>query len=162
MNENMNNFDSILAKLMNQKHLLVPAILLGLVAVLVVPLPPSMLDVLLAANISLAAVILLTTVYTKSPLDFSVFPALLLMTTLGRLVLNVASTRLILSADAATPEEGSAMAGHVIEAFGSFVAGSSIIVGGIIFLILVIVQLYDLMQVQWKMIQELWLLVEKH
>ena len=140
MNATMNRLDSILVKLMNQKHLLVPAMLLGLVAVLVVPLPPGMLDVLLAANISLAAVILLTTVYTKSPLDFSVFPALLLMTTLGRLVLNVASTRLILSADATTPEEGSAMAGQVIEAFGTFVAGSSIIVGGIIFLILIVVQ----------------------
>jgi flagellar biosynthesis protein FlhA len=108
--------------------------------VLVVPLPPTILDVFLAANISLAAVILLTTIYTKSPLDFSVFPALLLITTLGRLVLNVASTRLILSADTPTPEQGDAIAGHVIEAFGTFVAGSNIVVGGIIFLILVVVQ----------------------
>ncbi len=140
MNIRMNQFDSILSTFVQKKHLLVPSLLLGLVAILVVPLPPGILDVFLAANISLAAVILLTTVYTKSPLDFSVFPALLLITTLGRLVLNVASTRLILSADATTPEQGGDMAGHVIEAFGTFVAGSSIIVGGIIFLILVIVQ----------------------
>lgn len=140
----MNNvrfqFDAFIASASKRKHVLVPGFLLGLVAVLVVPLPPTILDVFLAANISLAAVILLTTIYTKSPLDFSVFPALLLITTLGRLVLNVASTRLILSADTPTPEQGDAIAGHVIEAFGTFVAGSNIVVGGIIFLILVVVQ----------------------
>ncbi len=140
MSTTINTFDSLLNSLLKRRHIFVPALLMGLVAVLVVPLPPGILDVLLAANISLAAVILLTTVYTKSPLDFSVFPALLLITTLGRLVLNVASTRLILSADAPTPEQAGAIAGHVIEAFGTFVAGSSIIVGGIIFLILVVVQ----------------------
>ncbi len=133
-------FDDAFAWIMHRKHMLVPSFLLGLVAVLVIPLPPVILDVFLAANISLAAVILLTTVYTKSPLDFSVFPALLLITTLGRLVLNVASTRLILSADTPTPEQGDAIAGHVIEAFGTFVAGSNIVVGGIIFMILVVVQ----------------------
>jgi flagellar biosynthesis protein FlhA len=133
-------FDGAMAWIMQRKHMLVPSFLLGLVAVLVIPLPPAILDVFLAANISLAAVILLTTVYTKSPLDFSVFPALLLITTLGRLVLNVASTRLILSADTPTPEQGDAIAGHVIEAFGTFVAGSNIVVGGIIFMILVVVQ----------------------
>jgi flagellar biosynthesis protein FlhA len=140
MSVHSNRFEYYLAQIVSRRHYLVPTLLLSLVAVLVVPLPPGMLDVLLAANISLAAVILLTTVYTKSPLDFSVFPALLLITTLGRLVLNVASTRLILSADASSPEAAVGMAGHVIEAFGGFVAGSSIIVGAIIFLILVIVQ----------------------
>ncbi|HIA71212.1 MAG TPA: flagellar type III secretion system protein FlhA [Phycisphaerales bacterium] len=135
-----NRFDSLINEIIKRKHFLVPTFLLGLVAVLVIPLPPALLDIFLAANISLAAVILLTTVYTKSPLDFSVFPALLLITTLGRLVLNVASTRLILSADTPTPEQGDAIAGHVIEAFGTFVAGSNIVVGGIIFLILVVVQ----------------------
>ena len=104
MNLIANRFESFLTQLASRRHYLVPGLLLSLVAVLVVPLPPAMLDVLLAANISLAAVILLTTIYTKSPLDFSVFPALLLITTLGRLVLNVASTRLILSADASSPE----------------------------------------------------------
>ena len=140
MNLIANRFEGFLKQLASRRHYLVPGLLLSLVAVLVVPIPPAMLDVLLAANISLAAVILLTTIYTKSPLDFSVFPALLLITTLGRLVLNVASTRLILSADASSPEAAVGMAGQVIEAFGGFVAGSSIIVGAIIFLILVIVQ----------------------
>ncbi len=88
------------------RHLLVPVSFLTLIVVLVVPLPPLLMDVLLSANISLAAVVLLTTIYMSRPLDFSVFPALLLATTLFRLVLNVASTRLILTADAATPGAG--------------------------------------------------------
>ena len=122
------------------RHLLVPLSFLALIVVLVVPLPPAVMDVLLAANISLAAIILLTTIYMSRPLDFSVFPALLLATTLFRLVLNVASTRLILSADADTPTEAELVAGHVIHAFGGFVAGDSIVVGAIIFIILVVVQ----------------------
>src|SRR5436189_2102233 len=122
------------------RHLLVPMSFLSLIVVLVVPLPPALMDILIAANISLAAVILLTTVYMTRPLDFSVFPVLLLATTLFRLVLNVASTRLILSANASTPEEAASVAGHVIQAFGGFVAGESVIVGAIIFIILIVVQ----------------------
>jgi flagellar biosynthesis protein FlhA len=122
------------------RHLLVPLSFLGLIIVLVVPLPPAVMDVLLSANISLAAVILLTTIYMARSLDFSVFPALLLATTLFRLVLNVASTRLILTADADTPEQAVGVAGHVIQAFGTFVAGESVVVGAIIFIILVVVQ----------------------
>jgi flagellar biosynthesis protein FlhA len=122
------------------RHLLVPIAFLTLIIVLVVPLPPPVMDVLLSANISLAAVILLTTIYMNRPLDFSVFPALLLATTLFRLVLNVASTRLILTADADTPEQAEGVAGHVIQAFGTFVAGESIVVGAIIFIILIVVQ----------------------
>ena len=121
-------------------HLLVPISFLMLIVVLVVPLPPAMMDLLISANISLAAIILLTTIYMGRPLDFSVFPALLLATTLFRLVLNVASTRLILSADAESPEQATAVAGHVVEAFGNFVAGESVMVGVIIFIILVVVQ----------------------
>src|SRR5436189_4811098 len=79
------------------RHLMVPLSFLSLIVVLVIPLPPAVMDVLISANISLAAVILLTTIYMSRPLEFSVFPALLLGTTLFRLVLNVASTRLILS-----------------------------------------------------------------
>jgi flagellar biosynthesis protein FlhA len=87
------------------------------------------------------AVILLTTsIYMNRPLDFSVFPALLLATTLFRLVLNVASTRLILSADASTPDEAEGVAGYVIQTFGTFVAGESPVVGAIIFIILIVVQ----------------------
>ena len=131
---------AFVAVVIRYKHFLVPLAILGLVAVLVVPMPPFMLDVLLSFNISLAAIILLTTVYMSQPLEFSVFPALLLGTTLFRLVLNIASTRLILSADATTPAEAAGVAGEVIEAFGTFVAGSSLVVGVIIFLILIIVQ----------------------
>src|SRR5882762_5103776 len=107
------------------RHLVVPLSFLALIVVLVIPLPTPVMDVLICANISLAAVILLTTIYMTRPLDFSVFPSLLLSTTLFRLVLNVASTRLILSANATTPQEAAAVAGHVIQAFGSFVAGQS-------------------------------------
>ncbi|MFZ2873515.1 MAG: flagellar biosynthesis protein FlhA [Phycisphaerales bacterium] len=111
-----------------------------LMGVLLVPLPPAVMDILIVANISLSVVILLTTIYMNHPLDFSVFPSLLLATTLLRLVLNVASTRLILTADASTPEQAAGVAGHVIMAFGQFVAGDSLFVGVVIFLIMVIVQ----------------------
>ena len=84
----------------------------GIVAVLIIPVPPSFLDLLLAANISLSLIILLSTLYLKRPLDFSVFPGLLLVVTLFRLSLNVASTRLIL---------GEGYAGAVINSFGNFV-----------------------------------------
>ena len=134
------NIPAIMLMIGRYKHLLVPLAFLGLIVVLVIPLPPAIMDVLLCANISIAAIVLLTTIYMDRPLDFSVFPALLLATTLFRLVLNVASTRLILTADADSPEQAVAIAGHVIEAFGSFVAGESIVVGVIIFAILVIVQ----------------------
>ena len=118
----------------------VPISLIGLLAVIIVPLHPMAMDVLIAANISLAAVVLLTTVFVKSPLELSVFPSLLLATTLFRLVLNVASTRLILSADATSPDQVTGVAGEVIEAFGDFVAGGNLIVGLIIFIILIVVQ----------------------
>ncbi len=121
------------------RSLLVPITFVGLIAVVVVPLPPGVMDILISANLALAAVILLTTIYVKSPLDFSVLPSLLLATTLFRLVLNIATTRMILSADG-TAEQAMGVAGAVIESFADFVAGSSIVVGVIIFLILIIVQ----------------------
>jgi flagellar biosynthesis protein FlhA len=127
-------------KLRQYRGLLVPIGFISMLIVLLVPIPPWLMDVLICANISLAVVILLTTVYMDHPLDFSVFPSLLLATTLLRLVLNIGSTRLILTAEGATPDEAAYAAGHVIEAFGSFVAGSSLFVGIVIFLILVIVQ----------------------
>ncbi|MFK7961684.1 MAG: flagellar biosynthesis protein FlhA [Phycisphaerales bacterium] len=122
------------------RHFLVPGAFLSLIVVLVIPLPAAIMDVLLAFNISLSAVILMTTVYMRRPLDFSVFPSLLLGTTLLRLVLNVATTRLILSAEASSPADVGQVAGKVIEAFGTFVAGQNPIVGVIIFIILVVVQ----------------------
>ena len=122
------------------RHLIVPVSFLALVGVLVVPLPSAVLDLLLCLNIAIGAIVLMTTIYMRKPLDFSVFPALLLGTTLFRLVLNVASTRLILSIESKDPATATAAAGHVIEAFANFVAGSNAVVGAIIFIILVIVQ----------------------
>ena len=89
----------------------VPVAFIMLIGVIVVPMSPFVLDVLIAANIALAVIILLTVLFVESPLDFSGFPSLLLATTLVRLVLNIASTRLILTADASTPEEATAVAG---------------------------------------------------
>ncbi|HEU4587356.1 MAG TPA: flagellar biosynthesis protein FlhA [Gemmatimonadales bacterium] len=100
------------------------------VGLLVVPLPPMLLDGLLATSIALSVVVLLVTVSTKDPLEFSIFPSLLLLLTLLRLGLNVSTTRLILS-------EGKA--GHVIEAFGSAVIGGNYVVGMVIFLILIVI-----------------------
>ncbi len=121
-------------------HLIVPVSFLGLVGVLVVPLPAAILDLLICFNIAIAAIVLMTTIYMRKPLDFSVFPALLLGTTLLRLVLNVATTRLILSIESKDPATASQAAGHVIQAFAQFVAGSNAVVGVIIFVILVVVQ----------------------
>jgi flagellar biosynthesis protein FlhA len=122
------------------RSLIVPIGFVMLLSVLIIPLPPAMLDILIAFNISLGVIILLTTIYMNRSLEFSVFPSLLLATTMFRLVLNVASTRLILTADAATPEEAIGVAGKVISAFGTFVAGDSLFVGVIIFAILMVVQ----------------------
>src|SRR4051812_28493328 len=84
--------------LMQNRAMLFPLLLIGSLAVFLVPLPPSILDLLLVVNIAISIVILVTTVYVKSPLEFAVFPSLLLAVTLFRLVLNVATTRLILTA----------------------------------------------------------------
>ncbi len=118
----------------------VPLAFVGMLVVVVVPMSPVVMDLLIAANIALAAIILLTTIYVETPLDFSVFPSLLLGTTLLRLVLNIASTRLILSVEAEDAESATAVAGQVIEAFASFVAGNSMVVGVILFAILILVQ----------------------
>ncbi|MEC9374436.1 MAG: flagellar biosynthesis protein FlhA, partial [Planctomycetota bacterium] len=126
--------------LAKHRGLLVPIAIISMLGVIVVPLPPVLMDALIALNISIAIIMLMTTVYSEKPLEFSVFPSLLLGTTMLRLVLNIASTRLILTADANSPEEAVGVAGKVISAFGTFVAGDSLIVGAIIFLILVIVQ----------------------
>jgi flagellar biosynthesis protein FlhA len=106
-----------------------------ILAVMLLPLPARFLDILLVLNITFSLIILLTSVYTLRPLDFSIFPSLLLMTTLFRLSLNIASTRLILLHG----HEGTTAAGHVIHAFGYFVVGGNYLVGLVIFIILVIV-----------------------
>ena len=101
------------------------------VAMMVVPLPPLLLDILIMINLSLALTIILVAMNTKEALEFSIFPTLLLLTTLFRLGLNVSTTRSIL-----TNQTG----GQVIETFGSFVVGGSAIIGFLVFLILVIIQ----------------------
>jgi len=108
---------------------------LGILLIMMVPLPLWLMDVLLALNIGVGLLILLTSIYVLRPMDFSIFPALLLLTTLFRLSLNVATTRLILLHG----QEGSSAAGHVIEGFGHFVVGGNTIVGLIIFIILVLI-----------------------
>src|SRR6478752_733725 len=112
------------------QDLILPLSLIASVLVIIVPLPSAVLDVLLAANITLAVIVLLTTIYVRTPLEFNIFPSLLLATTLGRLVLNVASTRLILTK---AGDDGMEAAGGVIHAFGEFVAGDRLVVGIIIF-----------------------------
>ncbi|MDT0156354.1 flagellar biosynthesis protein FlhA [Microbacterium sp. ARD32] len=112
-------------------RIVVPIAVVGIIMLLVVPVPPVLLDLLIILNILFALVILLNTMFIRKPLDFSVFPSLLLVATLFRLGLNVASTRLVL---------GEAYAGQVIEAFGTIAVGGSLIIGAVIFLILVVIQ----------------------
>ncbi|MEL6108203.1 MAG: flagellar biosynthesis protein FlhA, partial [Planctomycetota bacterium] len=119
------------------RPLLLPVGLMACLVVLLVPLPTAAMDLLLSGNIALAVVILLTAIHVKTPLEFGVFPTLLLATTLSRLVLNIASTRLILKN---APVLGDDAAGGVIHSFGKFVGGNQIEIGLIIFLILVVVQ----------------------
>ncbi len=123
--------------LRESRGIIFPALIVGSVVALVTPLPPMLMDLLLAANITVSVLILLTTVYVGRPLEFSAFPAILLGTTLARLVLNVASTRLVLTRGGS---DGTQAAGKVIEAFSQFVAGDQIAVGIVIFLIIVAIQ----------------------
>jgi len=127
-------------QLSRYRSLLVPVAVISLLAVILVPVHPVVMDILITANLALAVIVLLTTIYVESPLDFSVFPSLLLGTTLFRLVLNIATTRMILSVEADNPEQATAVAGRVIESFASFVAGNSLVVGAVLFIILIIVQ----------------------
>src|SRR6476660_1835102 len=113
-----------------------PAAVLAVVLLMIVPLPPFLLDLLLSVDIGLAVVLLLTAIYVKQPVEFSVFPSLLLLLTLVRLSLNVASTRLILMHG----QEGVDAAGHVIMSFGQFVVGGNFVVGTVVFLVLVAIQ----------------------
>lgn len=116
---------------------LLPVGIIACLMVIFVPLPGPVMDILLAANISVAVVILLTTVYVKSPLELSVFPSLLLGTTLARLALNVGTTRLILTRGAIDHESA---AGGVIQSFSQFVTGDNLAVGLVIFSIIVVIQ----------------------
>ena len=110
--------------------------LMAIMAVMIIPMPRFLLDLLLSVEIALSIILLLTSVYATRALDFSIFPSLLLITTLFRLSLNVATTRLILLHGS---EEGTSAAGDVIRSFGEFVVGGNYAVGVVIFIILVII-----------------------
>jgi type III secretion protein V len=111
--------------------LLLAGLLVAIVALFVLPLPPALLDFLIAANLSASLVLLIVAMYVPSALSLSTFPSLLLFTTLFRLALNIASTKLILL---------HAHAGHIIDTFGKLIVGNNVVVGGVVFLIIAIVQ----------------------
>ncbi len=117
-------------------HIITPVMVITVVLVMVVPLPPMLLDLLLSIDIGLAVVLMLTAVYVREPIEFSVFPSLLLLLTLLRLSLNVASTRLVLLHG----HEGVDAAGNVIASFGQFVVGGNFVVGVVVFLVLIAIQ----------------------
>jgi len=121
----------VASSFIKHRGLLLPISTLALILVILVPLPTSVMDLLLLINLTLSGVVLLTVMYIGGPLDFSSFPSLLLGLTLFRLVLNIATTRLILT---------NGDAGHVVATFGGFVASGSLIVAIIIFSIIVVVQ----------------------
>src|SRR5918998_6271214 len=118
-------------KMMKHTDLLAAGAVVLVVVMMIVPLPPAIIDLAITLNISIALAIVVATLYLPRALDFAAFPSLLLLTTLFRLAINISVTRLILL-------EGDA--GHVVEAFGKFVVGGNIVVGLIIFLILIVIQ----------------------
>ena len=129
----MNFIDRL--KQLNTKTLAAPIIVIMMMAMMILPIPSFVLDIFFTVNISLSIIVLLTALYTISPLDFMVFPAVLLITTMLRLSLNVASTRIVLTEGHNGPDA----AGKVIEAFGHFLIGGNYLVGCVIFIILTII-----------------------
>ncbi|MYM76020.1 flagellar type III secretion system protein FlhA [Duganella sp. FT134W] len=130
----MNFFQTMITEIRRHKFA-TPAFLLVILAMIMLPLPPILLDVMFTFNIVLALIVILGSVQVRRPLDFSVFPTVLLATTMLRLTLNVASTRVVLLHG----HEGTAAAGHVIEAFGNVVVGGNYVVGIVVFVILMII-----------------------
>src|SRR5512136_181379 len=126
------NLSNTLGKL----HLVIPIGVMGILIVMVVPMPTMIMDLLISLNITLSIIVLLVSMYILQPVHFSVFPSLLLIVTLFRLALNVASTRLILLRGS----EGTSAAGRVIESFGQFVVGGNYLVGIIVFIVLISIQ----------------------
>src|SRR5690554_806372 len=126
----LNNFRNVVSR-----GLGTPLMVVALLAMMVIPLPPLALDMLFTFNIMLSLVVLLVTVYALRPLDFASFPTILLIATLFRLALNVASTRVVLLEG----HQGTGAAGKVIESFGEFVVGGNYAVGLVVFAILVII-----------------------
>ncbi|HCF50223.1 MAG TPA: EscV/YscV/HrcV family type III secretion system export apparatus protein, partial [Syntrophomonas sp.] len=118
-------------RLTANSDVLIAMLVVTIVMMMIIPLTPFLLDILLTFNITFALIILMVSMFNVDPLEFSVFPSLLLVMTLFRLSLNVSTTRLILL---------DAHAGQVVEAFGNFVVGGNMVVGMVIFLILVVIQ----------------------
>src|SRR6266446_8785761 len=128
-------FDHPLLREVPWRSLGVPLLIFMVLAMMIIPLPPFLLDLLFTFNIALALVVMMAAAYTRRPLDFATFPTVLLLTTLMRLSLNVASTRAVLTQG----HTGPAAAGKVIESFGHFVIGGNFAVGLIVFSILVVI-----------------------
>ena len=121
---------------MGRAQTAIPIAIIVILTAMLIPLPPIVLDILISVNISISVVVLLSSVYVMNPIQFSAFPSLLLLTTLFRLSLNIASTRLILL----NGGDGFGAAGEVIGAFGQFVVGGNYAVGLIIFIVLIVIQ----------------------
>jgi flagellar biosynthesis protein FlhA len=130
------SIENLLNRAGNYSHLTVPIAAVTILLVLLVPLPSFLLDVLISLNLMISVVVLLVSMYTLEPVKFTSFPNILLLTTLYRLALNVATSRLILT----DGNSGEAAAGAVIKAFGEFVIGGNYVVGVVIFLILLVIQ----------------------
>src|SRR3989442_6920515 len=124
------------ASLSTLSELGVPLAVLAIVIVLITPLPSFVLDVLIVTDIMMSIIVMMVAMHITRPVEFSVFPTTLLLLTLFRLALNVSSSRLILL----NGNSGTAAAGDVIEAFGSFVVGGNYIIGAVIFLVLIAIQ----------------------
>lgn len=127
----MNTLTRMLGHVGARKDLMLAVMLLAVVFMMILPLPPLLLDLLIALNITIAVVLMMMSVYVVSPLHFSVFPSVLLVTTLFRLALSISTTRMILL---------EADAGQIVQTFGDFVVGGNLVVGCILFLIITIVQ----------------------
>jgi flagellar biosynthesis protein FlhA len=127
---------SDLSNSLGRFHLIIPAGVMGILIVMVLPMRPMIMDLLISLNITLSIIIMLVSMYILQPVHFSVFPSLLLLITLFRLALNVASTRLILLQGS----QGEDAAGKVIQSFGQFVVGGNYFVGIVVFLVLMVIQ----------------------
>src|SRR5262245_22437212 len=124
--------EATMGRIMKHTDLLAAGAVVLVVLMLIIPLPPMLVDLAISLNISIALAIVVTTLYLPTALDFSAFPSLLLLTTLFRLAINISVTRLVLL-------HGDA--GKVVTAFGNFVVGGNVIVGLVVFLILIVIQL---------------------
>src|SRR3982751_2421363 len=129
----------VLQRLHENRGMIFPMGFICLLLVILIPLPAPVLDLLLVLNLTVSIIVLVTTIYVKSPLELAVFPSLLLAITLFRLVLNVATTRLVLTASG-DPASAAHAAGEVVLSFSQFVTSGSLVVGVIIFFIIFVIQ----------------------